>query len=114
MFDAGSSERPASSQSMREVAERYTDKPITLILSHFHYDHIYDAAKFNGVTLIDRPEIRANLRDDAYSISALESVDTEMPPLKVAGLIADGDVIELVAADSTCSTHPGIARSRWS
>jgi glyoxylase-like metal-dependent hydrolase (beta-lactamase superfamily II) len=95
MFDAGRSERPASSQSMREVAERYTDKPITLILSHFHYDHIYDAAKFDGITLIDRPEIRANLRDGAYSISALESVDAEMPPLKVAGLIADGDVIEL-------------------
>lgn len=95
MFDAGSGERPAGSQSMREVAERYTDKPITLILSHFHYDHIYDAAKFDGVTLIDRPEIRANIRGDAYTISALESVDKEMPPLKVAGLIADGDVIEL-------------------
>ena len=95
MFDAGSSERPAGSQSMREVAERYTDKPITLILSHFHYDHIYDAAKFDGVTLIDRPEIRANIRDDAYTISALESVDAKVPPLKVAGVIADGDVIEL-------------------
>ena len=95
MFDAGSSERPAGSQSMREVAERYTDKPITLILSHFHYDHIYDAAKFDGVILIDCPEIRANIRDDSYSISAMESVDAEMPPLKVAGVIADGDVIEL-------------------
>ena len=95
MFDAGSSERPAGSQSMREVAERYTDKPITLILSHFHYDHIYDAAKFDGVTLIDRPEIRANIRDDAYTISALESVDAKVPPLKVADVIADGDVIEL-------------------
>ena len=93
MFDAGSSERPAGFQSMREVAERYTDKPITLILSHFHYDHIYDAAKFDSVILIDRPEIRANIRDDSYSISAMESVDAEMPPL--AGVIADGDVIEL-------------------
>jgi glyoxylase-like metal-dependent hydrolase (beta-lactamase superfamily II) len=95
MFDAGSSERPAGSQSMREVAERYTDKLITLILSHFHYDHIYDAAKFDGVTLIDRPEIRANMRGDAYTISVLESVDAQMPPLKVAGVIADGDVIDL-------------------
>ncbi|THJ22485.1 MAG: MBL fold metallo-hydrolase [Nitrospira sp. CG24E] len=95
MFDAGSGERPAGSQSMREVAERYTDKPITLILSHFHYDHIYDAAKFEGVTLIDRPEIRANIRGGTYTISALESVDAEMPPLKVAAVIADGDVIDL-------------------
>lgn len=95
MFDAGSSERPAGSQSMREVAERYTDKPITLILSHFHYDHIYDAAKFESVTLIDRPEIRANIRGDAYTIGALESVDAQMPPLKVAGVMADGEVIDL-------------------
>lgn len=41
MFDAGSGERPAGSRSMREVAELYSgNKPISLILSHFHYDHI--------------------------------------------------------------------------
>ena len=95
MFDAGSSERPAGSQSMRDVAERYTDKPIMLILSHFHYDHIYDAAKFDGVTLIDRPEVRANIRGGTYAISMLESVDAAVPPLKVAGVIADGEVIDL-------------------
>jgi hypothetical protein len=62
MFDAGSGERPAGSRTMREVAERYTDhKLITLILSRFHYDHISDAATFDGVTLIDRPEIHANI-----------------------------------------------------
>jgi glyoxylase-like metal-dependent hydrolase (beta-lactamase superfamily II) len=96
MFDAGSSERPAGSKSMRQVAALYTDKPITLILSHFHYDHIYDASKFEGgVTLIDRPEIRAGVKNGLYTISALESVDAEALPLKVAGFIADGDVIDL-------------------
>ena len=96
MFDAGSSERPTGSKSMRQVAARYTDKPITLILSHFHYDHIYDASSFEGgVTLIDRPEIRAGVKKGLYRISALESVDAEAPPLKVAGFIADGDVIDL-------------------
>ena len=89
---AAANGRPAPNPCARE---RYTDKPITFILSHFHYDHIYDAAKFDRVILIDRPEIRANIRDDSYSISAMESVDAEMPPLKVAGVIADGDVIEL-------------------
>ena len=96
MFDAGSSERPAGSKSMQEVAALYTDKPITLILSHFHYDHIYDASRFEGgVTLIDRPEIRAGVKNGLYTISALESVDVEAPPLKVTGFIADGDVIVL-------------------
>jgi glyoxylase-like metal-dependent hydrolase (beta-lactamase superfamily II) len=96
MFDAGSSERPAGSKSMRQVAALYTDKPITLILSHFHYDHIYDASSFEGgVTLIDRPEIRAGVKNGLYTISALESVDAEAHPLKVAGFIADGDMIDL-------------------
>jgi glyoxylase-like metal-dependent hydrolase (beta-lactamase superfamily II) len=96
MFDAGSSERPAGSKSMRQVAALYTDKPITLILSHFHYDHIYDASRFEGgVTLIDRPEIRAGVKNGLYTISALESVDAETPPLQVAGFIADGNVIAL-------------------
>ena len=96
MFDAGSSERPAGSKSMRQVAALYTDTPITLILSHFHYDHIYDASSFeDGVTLIDRPEIRAGVKNGLYTISALESVDAEAPPLRVAGFIADGEVIDL-------------------
>lgn len=96
MFDAGSSERPAGSKSMRQVAALYTDKPIMLILSHFHYDHIYDASSFeDGVTLIDRPEIRAGVKNGLYTISAAESVDAEAPPLTVAGFIADGDVIDL-------------------
>ena len=96
MFDAGSGERPAGSRSMREVAARYTgNKPITLILSHFHYDHIADAAAFDDVTLIDRPDIGAEITDGIYTIGPLESHAMDWRPLKVAGLIADGDVLDL-------------------
>jgi glyoxylase-like metal-dependent hydrolase (beta-lactamase superfamily II) len=96
MFDAGSGERPIGSRSMREVAERYSgDKPITLILSHFHYDHIYDAATFDDVALIDRPEIRANIKGNTYSIGAWESLNVDSLRLKVADIITDGDVIDL-------------------
>ena len=96
MFDAGSGERPVGSRSMREVAERYTgDKPISLILSHFHYDHIADAAAFDGVTLIDRPDIRGTIKEGIYTISPLESHGMDWRPLKVAHLIADGEVLDL-------------------
>jgi glyoxylase-like metal-dependent hydrolase (beta-lactamase superfamily II) len=95
VFDAGSGERLPGSRSMREVAEQYTDKPITLILSHFHYDHIYDAATFDGITLIDRPEIRTSIKGGVFTISPWESLDTERRSLKVAYIIADGDVIDL-------------------
>ncbi len=96
MFDAGSGERPAGSRSMREVAAHYAGKkPIILILSHFHYDHLYDAATFDGVTLIDRPEIHSNIEDHVFTITPWESLDTAWRSLNVAGLIADGEVIDL-------------------
>jgi glyoxylase-like metal-dependent hydrolase (beta-lactamase superfamily II) len=96
MFDAGSRERPTGSKSMRQLAAFHTATSITLVLSHFHYDHIYDASSFeDAVTLIDRPEIRAGVKKGLYAISALESFDAEALPLKVAGFIADGDMIDL-------------------
>ena len=96
MFDAGSGERPAGSRSMREVAGLYTvNKPISLILSHFHYDHIHDAAAFDGVTVIDRPDIRAAIKDGIYTIGPVESHGMDWRPIKVARLIADGEVLDL-------------------
>lgn len=108
MFDAGSGERPPGSRSMREVAELYAGKkPITLILSHFHYDHIADAATFDGVTLIDRPDIRANMTDQVFTISPWESLDTEWRLLRVTALIADGAVIDLGGRRLTVYNLPG-------
>jgi glyoxylase-like metal-dependent hydrolase (beta-lactamase superfamily II) len=107
MFDAGSGERPAGSQSMREVAAHYTDKPITLILSHLHYDHIADAETFDGVTLIDRPEIRSSIRSGVFSISPWESLDTAWRSLTVTAMLADGDVIDLGGRRLTVLNLPG-------
>ncbi len=96
MFDAGSGERPAGSQSMRSVAERYAGgNPITLTLSHFHYDHIYDAATFDSIILIDRPEIRSAIRANTYTIGPWEGLDMNSRSLKVAQLVADGGVLDL-------------------
>ena len=108
MFDAGSGERPAGSRSMREVAAQYAgETPITLILSHFHYDHIADAARFDDVTLLDRPDIRANITDQIFTISPWESLDMEWRVLKVAALIPDGEVIDLGGRRLTLLNLPG-------
>ena len=108
MFDAGSGERPAGSHSIREVAERYVDgKPIMLVLSHFHYDHIFDAAAFDGITLIDRPEIRNDIRDGVYTIGMWESLDMERRPLKVTSLVADGGLIDLGGRTLDVLSLPG-------
>ena len=110
MFDAGSGERPAGSRSMREVAEHYAGKkPITLILSHFHYDHIADAATFDGVTLIDRPDIRATITDQVFTITPWESVGMAWRSLKVTALVVDGGVIDLGGRRLTLYNLPGHA-----
>lgn len=107
MFDAGSGERPVGSRSMRAVAEQYTDKPVTLILSHFHYDHIHDAAMFDDVVLIDRHEIRTNVNDGVFTIDPWESLDLAWHPLKVASILADGDMIDLGGRRLTLLNVPG-------
>ncbi|NOU09916.1 MAG: MBL fold metallo-hydrolase [Nitrospira sp.] len=108
MFDAGSGERPAGSRSMREVAARYAgQKPITLILSHFHYDHIADAAIFDGVTLLDRPDIRAHITDQVFTITPWESLDMAWRSLNVTALISDGEMIDLGGRRLTVFNLPG-------
>ncbi len=110
MFDAGGGERPPGSRTMRQAAERYAaNKPITLILSHFHYDHIFDAATFDGVTLIDRPDIRAHITDHVFTMTPWESVDMAWRSLKVAALIPDSEVIDLGGRRLTVLNLPGHA-----
>jgi glyoxylase-like metal-dependent hydrolase (beta-lactamase superfamily II) len=82
---------------------------MTLILSHFHYDHIYDAALFDGVTLLDRPDIRANITDQVFTITPWESLDTEWRLLNVTALISDGEVIDLGGRTLTVLNLPGHA-----
>ena len=108
MFDAGSGERPVGSQSMRDVAVRYTSKPITLILSHFHYDHIHDAEAFSHVILLDRPEIRSDVTGGSYRITRWESLGTDRI-LKHVQLIADGDMIDLGGRQIDLLNLPGHA-----
>ena len=91
---------------MREVAERYTIKPITLILSHFHYDHIHDAEAFDDVTLIDRPDIRSDITDDNYRITRWESLGTDRT-LRNVHLIADGKALDLGDRSITAVNLPG-------
>lgn len=108
MFDAGSGERPPGSRSMREVAEQYADKkPITLVLSPFHFDHVFDASEFDGLTLIDRSDIRSHITDHVFTITLWESLDMEWRSLKVSALITDGEVIDLGGRSLTLLNLPG-------
>ena len=83
LLDAGTGERPEKTSSMKEMAEKLTDKPITLMLSHFHVDHIGDLDEFEGIVMIDLPYLRARVQDRQtkkkkpviVNVSVLETVD---------------------------------------
>lgn len=53
LFDAGPGIR-----DIREVAEALTDKPITFLPSHFHYDHVGNEVTFDDIAVVDLPYIR--------------------------------------------------------
>lgn len=45
MFDTGSGENtPVNGTKIQYLLEQLTDKPITLLLSHFHFDHSQNIA----------------------------------------------------------------------
>jgi glyoxylase-like metal-dependent hydrolase (beta-lactamase superfamily II) len=74
-----------------------------------HYDHIADTAAFDGVTLIDRQDIRADIKDGIYTIGPLESHRMDWRPLNVARLIADGEVLDLGGRKLQIFNLPGHA-----
>ncbi len=74
LLDAGAGERPEHIPNMREMAESLTDKPVTLMLTHFHYDHIGDLDEFEGIVMIDLPYLRSRIKDSKKKIDELLSV----------------------------------------
>ena len=64
LFDAGPGIR-----NIRAVAESLTDKPITFLPSHLHYDHVGNSITFDRIALIDVPAIRSRVIDNAFSPS---------------------------------------------
>jgi hydroxyacylglutathione hydrolase len=62
LFDSGSGTR-----DMAWIADKVTKKPMTVIASHLHYDHIGSHASFAHVAMIDLPETRDRTNDNFYS-----------------------------------------------
>ncbi len=74
LLDAGAGERPENIPTMREMAESLTDKSVTLMLSHFHVDHIGDLEAFEGILMIDLPYLRSRIQDPESNNGAPPSV----------------------------------------
>ncbi|MEO2173654.1 MAG: MBL fold metallo-hydrolase [bacterium] len=63
LFDAGSGLR-----KILPVVEQLTDKPITFVPSHFHYDHLGDGLPFDNIAVIDLPHISNRVTNNQLAL----------------------------------------------
>ncbi len=104
--------------NIREYAEALTDKPIFVILTHGHRDHIGGAALFDEVYLnpVDLPVLAQNVDMD-YRVAQSNRVFHPEKPLQAADLIPsitkptlpvrDGDVFDLGGITIRMIAAPG-------
>lgn len=94
LFDAGS-----GLQSILPVINSLTDKPLTFIPSHFHYDHVGDGLPFDNIAIVDLPHISNRGIDGQLTLKwhehlgAIEGYTT--PTFKVNEWLQPGGDIEL-------------------
>jgi glyoxylase-like metal-dependent hydrolase (beta-lactamase superfamily II) len=94
LFDAGPGVR-----DIRPIAESLTDRPITFIPSHFHFDHLGDGISFSSIAVVDLPYLRERADDDQLALTHPEHLGFAegfaLPTLRVTEWIAPGETISL-------------------
>ncbi len=94
LFDAGPGLR-----DIRPVAAALTDRPITFVPSHFHYDHVGNQVTFDHVAVIDLPYLRERAPDGRLTLTAEEHLGAaeqiDAPTLEVDEWLAPGSAIDL-------------------
>jgi len=94
LFDAGPGIR-----DIRPVVESLTDRPITFVPSHFHYDHVGNTVTFEHVAVVDLPYLRERAPDGRLQLGFDEHMGVaegiEAPVLEVDEWLAPDSTIEL-------------------
>ena len=94
LFDAG-----AGYRDIRPVAESLTDKPITFVPSHFHFDHVGNEVRFERVAVIDLPHLRERARNGGLQLQWFEHLGgaegLAPPRLEIDEWLEPNGIIEL-------------------
>ncbi|MFT4878243.1 MAG: hydroxyacylglutathione hydrolase, partial [Flavobacteriales bacterium] len=71
MFDTGTGENPSvDGTKMKYILDELTSLPVTLLLSHFHYDHNQNVEEFEWVAFPEIPFLQQNISADSiYTLS---------------------------------------------
>jgi len=107
LFDTGSGEHGPGTPSIRQVVQGFTDRPLRVVLSHFHYDHTGGVDAFDGVTMIDLPYLRAKVKRGTYRVSVWEHAGLKRPLLRVNGWVKPDGIIDLGGRTIQCVNTPG-------
>lgn len=97
--------------NLRDVTEELTDLPVSVVLTHEHYDHVAAAYRWDEIVMFDNADAIAVLkagRDNASLQKYLvddylwkplpkdfDPADWEIPSMTPTGVVRDGDVIDL-------------------
>ncbi|MHC3823571.1 MBL fold metallo-hydrolase [Pseudomonas sp. S2_B10] len=108
MFDAGANQK----ENITHVASRITDKPLSMLPSHLHFDHLGGLHNFNSIYLVDTPFTRRfRGKDGVYRVPEpvyLGNFDhMVVPPFKVARLIKPDETIDLGGLKVRLISVPG-------
>jgi glyoxylase-like metal-dependent hydrolase (beta-lactamase superfamily II) len=106
LFDSGSGTRDISG-----VIAMLTTLPVTVIVSHLHFDHLGGIAPFAHVAMIDLPETRANVSGAIFKpgrYQYLGFVDGRAEPsFRVDEWLAPGALIDLGGRALRVLSTPG-------
>src|ERR1700683_4568906 len=106
LFDSGSGTRDISG-----VVANLTKLPVTVIVSHLHFDHLGGIGPFGDVAMIDLPNTRADLSGDLFKPSRYEYMGfldrRDAPSLRVSEWLAPGAIIDLGGRELTVLSTPG-------
>ncbi|MEM9179602.1 MAG: MBL fold metallo-hydrolase [Pseudomonadota bacterium] len=64
LFDTGAGLRDISTP-----IANLTDKPIHVVLSHFHFDHVGGVGAFDNILMLDIPSVRRHAKGDTLNMS---------------------------------------------
>jgi hydroxyacylglutathione hydrolase len=106
LFDSGSGTR-----DMSRVVAGLTKLPVTVIVSHLHFDHLGGITPFGRVAMIDLPETRADVSGALFKPSRYEYMGffdgRVAPSFRVAEWLASGAVIDLGGRTLQILSTPG-------
>lgn len=94
LFDSGTGENKR--ESIAQVTRSLTQLPITVLLSHFHFDHIGNLSDFNRIGIPDIQSLKNRISvDSLIALNKDETLTDSAVTLKVSKLFAVGKDIDL-------------------